>query len=279
MHIVSVLCLIFSLVTVSKTPCSVCVKLFPYHVWVWVWVNWPLLCNKSSICRTLLRLSSETNFMNENTTHKHSYVRLTSIVISITHFRWKTSHSHLLCLFLSLSIVFVHIRPTISTTVWRQQLLIDCTAHAYLCSDGVNGCQPNISANNPNSFLYWGFYCRSIKVAVCVPISGSSHRNSHTVLLSYCTNCAQSWTILNFVWASRWTILLLLVCNIVFILYTHEMKWFSLFSMHKIGLELVILILFGQFVLNQVEVFRFHSGHTKNRNMYDTPINGTFGIS
>lgn len=31
---------------------------------VWVCVHWPLLRNKSSICRSLLRLSPETNFMN-----------------------------------------------------------------------------------------------------------------------------------------------------------------------------------------------------------------------
>lgn len=37
-----------------------------YSVFVCVRVNWPLLYNKSSICWSLLRLSSETNFMNEN---------------------------------------------------------------------------------------------------------------------------------------------------------------------------------------------------------------------
>lgn len=207
--------------------------------------------------------------MNENTTHKHSFGCHPSSFRLPIFVGNRATHTNKCVYSLSPSIVCVCVRSHPAHNINSQRTKTTIAHRLYNSCISVQWwcqcCQPNIPANNPNSFLCWSLYCQGIKASVYVPILGSGHRNSHTVLLSYCANCVQRWMILNFGWTTCWwTILLLFVYNIVTTFCTHETIWYSSFSIYCIGLELVILIS-GSFVLNQVEVFRFHSGYKKQK--------------
>lgn len=170
-----------------------------------VWVNWPLLCNKSSICPTLLRLSSETNF------HEWEYHPQTYVCTIVIHRHF--DYPFLLEIGpLSLTQLYVicvcshptYTIPTIARIDNNCSLTVQCTYNSCIyLSDPVSMVVNQIFLQITKMFFFIpaASIVKGIKLVVCICANfGFGYRNSHTVcvLLSYCTNYVQSWTILNF---------------------------------------------------------------------------------
>lgn len=191
--------------SVPKTLCSVCVnvKLFPYQTSVCEceWIGLCYAINHPFVGLSYGCLPKQISWMRipptnirTNGWHPSSFRLPIFVENRATH----TYPLPQLCM-CSFTSGIQH-----QLCVRRQQLLIDCTTHAYLCNDGVNAVnQIFLQITQIVFFIGTSIVMVLKQLGVCVPILGSSHQNAHTVLLSYCANCVQSWMILNLGWASR----------------------------------------------------------------------------